>query len=386
MVNKYLKKTILETVENQLQMNEPKCTKETLQRLVTSGIQTNRAKEMIAAVLLEEMYYILKDDEIFSEQRYAQKLSNLENDTLLEAENDYESFSMQELIQDIEYIDGTFPELILQEIIKRKEEAIPFLLDILKKVLKDPQEYTENDDYFGHIYAAYLLAQFRVTKAYPIFIEILRLPDELPHELFGDVICEASSRILASIWGKEIMPIKELITDIELDVFIRGSAVMTLAILVLHGELPREDVMEYYRTLLTGGLPDNNTIIIAEVVSSCNNLYPGELMDEIRSAYLQELVDDSYIDLESVEETLALGKEQVLETYKKDTYHQYINDTIEELEGWACFHEDSFIDEDSIEDEYIYTPPVLKDYKPGRNDPCSCGSGKKYKKCCMLKE
>ncbi len=20
--------------------------------------------------------------------------------------------------------------------------------------------------------------------------------------------------------------------------------------------------------------------------------------------------------------------------------------------------------------------------KPGRNDPCSCGSGKKYKKCC----
>jgi preprotein translocase subunit SecA len=26
--------------------------------------------------------------------------------------------------------------------------------------------------------------------------------------------------------------------------------------------------------------------------------------------------------------------------------------------------------------------PVLKSKKPGRNDPCSCGSGKKYKKCC----
>jgi SEC-C motif len=24
--------------------------------------------------------------------------------------------------------------------------------------------------------------------------------------------------------------------------------------------------------------------------------------------------------------------------------------------------------------------------KPGRNDPCPCGSGKKYKKCCELKE
>lgn len=24
--------------------------------------------------------------------------------------------------------------------------------------------------------------------------------------------------------------------------------------------------------------------------------------------------------------------------------------------------------------------------KPGRNDPCPCGSGKKYKQCCLLKE
>lgn len=26
--------------------------------------------------------------------------------------------------------------------------------------------------------------------------------------------------------------------------------------------------------------------------------------------------------------------------------------------------------------------PVVKEARPGRNDPCSCGSGKKYKKCC----
>ncbi len=27
-------------------------------------------------------------------------------------------------------------------------------------------------------------------------------------------------------------------------------------------------------------------------------------------------------------------------------------------------------------------PPLRAEQKPGRNDPCSCGSGKKYKKCC----
>lgn len=30
------------------------------------------------------------------------------------------------------------------------------------------------------------------------------------------------------------------------------------------------------------------------------------------------------------------------------------------------------------------TKPIVRDYnKIGRNDPCPCGSGKKYKKCCL---
>jgi len=37
------------------------------------------------------------------------------------------------------------------------------------------------------------------------------------------------------------------------------------------------------------------------------------------------------------------------------------------------------------EDEEPLPPPVEPihaDQKPDRNDPCPCGSGKKYKKCC----
>lgn len=33
-------------------------------------------------------------------------------------------------------------------------------------------------------------------------------------------------------------------------------------------------------------------------------------------------------------------------------------------------------------DKSVKKQPVRKDKKPGRNDPCPCGSGKKYKKCC----
>lgn len=29
--------------------------------------------------------------------------------------------------------------------------------------------------------------------------------------------------------------------------------------------------------------------------------------------------------------------------------------------------------------------PIVKEDEPGRNDPCPCGSGRKYKRCCINK-
>jgi SWIM/SEC-C metal-binding protein len=45
---------------------------------------------------------------------------------------------------------------------------------------------------------------------------------------------------------------------------------------------------------------------------------------------------------------------------------------------------DSTKDENTIElDTLLNKPkPTTFDKTPNRNDPCSCGSGKKYKKCC----
>ena len=34
-------------------------------------------------------------------------------------------------------------------------------------------------------------------------------------------------------------------------------------------------------------------------------------------------------------------------------------------------------------EEEAHHAPVRRDAAPGRNDPCPCGSGRKYKKCCL---
>jgi SWIM/SEC-C metal-binding protein len=43
--------------------------------------------------------------------------------------------------------------------------------------------------------------------------------------------------------------------------------------------------------------------------------------------------------------------------------------------------------EDVTDMERLLNPPIIKRDKPklGRNDPCPCGSGLKFKKCCLQK-
>ena len=77
MVNYRLKSHTLEVVDNQLKMNDPKCTKQTLNRLLDLGFEIGESKEMIASVLLEEMHYVMKNNNPFNEKRYAKKLALL---------------------------------------------------------------------------------------------------------------------------------------------------------------------------------------------------------------------------------------------------------------------------------------------------------------------
>ena len=52
--------------------------------------------------------------------------------------------------------------------------------------------------------------------------------------------------------------------------------------------------------------------------------------------------------------------------------HHEVSQFVKEPDGWK-FDDGEFVGE---------TPIVRESPKVGRNDPCPCGSGKKYKKCC----
>jgi len=340
MSNRILKSQIVQAVESQMKLNEPECVNLTFQRLVAEGYTEQEAKEMIGAILLEEMHFILKENNQFSEKQYGEKLNRLGREMVLEHEvaaSQEDEYTIEELIDQIAYNTGIFPEKALKSIIFKRDQAIPFLLDILRNTRDNPEKYRDEQGYFAHIYAAYLLAQFRIKEAYQILIDIFSLPDELPHELFGDSVLEAGSRMLASICGSDTDLIKALAENEKADDYMRSQAIEALAILVMYDVLERDELIAYYKKLFEEASVRDNPIMLAFLVCSCNDIYPKELYEEIKKCYKDDLVDDSVVNMEDVDGVIRLGQEYVLKGSRNDTHLKFIEDTIAELECWSCF-------------------------------------------------
>ena len=78
----------------------------------------------------------------------------------------------------------------------------------------------------------------------------------------------------------------------------------------------------------------------------------------------------------------ALGMEDRLSYYKEQIGKFYEEPAGMDEYGDVIFGDD-MLDEDTYDGFYpSFHEPVVKPPKIYPNDPCPCGSGKKYKKCC----
>jgi len=68
---------ILEVIENQIRGNDPPETRQTLDRLVSSGISRAEAKRLIACVLATELFDVMKSEKPYDNARYVGNLQRL---------------------------------------------------------------------------------------------------------------------------------------------------------------------------------------------------------------------------------------------------------------------------------------------------------------------
>ncbi len=143
--------------------------------------------------------------------------------------------------------------------------------------------------------------------------------------------------------------------------------------------------MVYFKDLFQGKLERKFSHVWNGLVACCTRMYPEEVIDEIKRAYEDDLVDSFFVSFEDVEKALSSGQEKTLNDIVERDRFKLIEDTISEMEWWSCFNQErKHRRRRSKKIQKIVSgniPVVNKEEKPGRNDPCWCGSGKKYKKC-----
>ncbi len=75
--NPFLHDAIHEIVENQIRAEEPKETKETLDRLIGLGYTRHEAIHKIGTIVVEDIYNVLKKKQEFNEKIFIKKLHAL---------------------------------------------------------------------------------------------------------------------------------------------------------------------------------------------------------------------------------------------------------------------------------------------------------------------
>lgn len=292
---------------------------------------------------------------------------------------------IQKAIEAITYKNQKFPEEAFQTITANKQEAIPYLRGAIEKAIEEKKELDES--YQLHFYALYLLGEFQDREFFPNIMEFVALPGETLDYLIGDAITSGLPDILYNMWNGDLEVLENAICDSGIDDFVRAGMLQVMGQLYLDGSLKKHKWQEFIRQIVYAEKDIGYYIYtqVAEVIYGCHFV---DMLPEIRHLYEKDRVDEN-----------SIGKYDscvdYMFRYDKDE-QKFCRSEIKAadmLRGWAMFEADSDDpnekDDKALKDllraadrEYNRQEPKVK---IGRNDPCPCGSGKKYKQCCLNK-
>jgi len=288
--------------------------------------------------------------------------------------SDDKNFTIEQIISNLEYFKLPFPHKEMVAAINFKIEITPKLIDLLNYAYQNHS--TLSVEYFGHLYALFILAEFKEKSVFPLVIDFLKLPGESLDKLLGDCITEDYHNIIASVYNNNIEAIMQLIEDPYIDTWARNSALCSLLTLVKESVLERNYVINYFRTLFDNINFLTDPLAITHLVRCACELYPIELYDKIKNAFKNGHIDEWDINLDWVDEQIRLGYDDVINREIINSVHYgFIQNAIDSMDWWSCFK--------SNDNKLM---PIIVTNKIGRNDICPCGSGKKYKKCCLFSE
>lgn len=214
---------------------------------------------------------------------------------------------------------------------------------------------SDNKAVWVPLHAWRILGQLQSSDAIQVLIETFDDWEE------DDWALSELPTVMGMMGSSAIAPLAQYIKEANHAEYARVIAFDGLKEIALTHPDSRAEILGIYREYMSS--PDTNAVSLnGLLIASLLDLQAVELIDDIRGMFEQGSVDWSIAgDLEEVEIELGLRTERSI---PRPNF------------AWMPGLSDEI---NSGNSETL----VRQTGKVGRNDPCPCGSGKKYKRCCL---
>jgi len=217
----------------------------------------------------------------------------------------------------------------------------------------------KSDAVWAPLHAWRTLGQLRAEQAVEALLSILHMDDDWVANELPTVFGMIGSSAIPTLAGYLSDPSHKLYAQIR-------AANCLEKIGNINPEVRSECVASLVSQLER--FSENHPTLNGFLISYLIDLDGQEAISVIRNAFEADAVDISIVgDLEDVEIQMSLKEER---STPKPNYCPELTELQNRLKQVA---------------EQVKAEPKPQKRKIGRNDPCPCGSGKKYKKCCATK-
>jgi len=278
------------------------------------------------------------------------------------------------------------PRDALRAAAERRADLVPLFVDEIERYAAGAGQRAGNTPLF---FLFHLLGEWGEASAYRPLARLLRCSPDDVDAAISDAITMTSHRVMAAVFDGDPQPIHNIVLDENADEFVRSRMCETLAMLVLHNDLDRAEATSFLRDCWVNLQPRDACFVWNGWQSAIAMLGLTELKDIVKEAFDQKFIHPSWLGYRDFERDLEHAAENPTEPWPsgKEEYTVF-GDTIQELSSWHCFSQQYLQDRqrrlESPGLRISASDPLRNPLRDvGRNDPCPCGSGKKFKKCCL---
>jgi hypothetical protein len=279
------------------------------------------------------------------------------------------------------------------------EEAAPAFLQRLEAYADGTDR---SDETLAPLFLiVHLLGDKGEKRAFPALCKLMRDQVALDDALGIDCSNESFLGVLIKCFDGDLAPLQAVIEDAGVDEIDRSNAMRVLTYLSRTGHFPREAMHAYLLHLRATLQPQAPHWVWGEWATAVAIMTFDDLVPQAEQLFKAGLVPDELMDLAHFHQDLRTVRADP--TNPSPLPHSHIgpfDDAIGTLASWSGFSSKRDEPDESLpmtsdlrqhsamdrlnSASALFEPRINPLRHVGRNDPCPCGSGKKYKKCCLV--